>query len=45
MERLRVNRRVVWSWREELNLQPAVYKKLQSPFLTLPHPHLKQQNH
>ena len=22
----RVNRRLVWSWREELNLQPVVYK-------------------
>jgi hypothetical protein len=22
----RANRRLVWSWREELNLQPAVYK-------------------
>ena len=27
----RVNRRLVWSWREESNLQPAVYKTAALP--------------
>ena len=27
----RINRRLVWSWREELNLQPAVYKTAALP--------------
>ncbi len=38
----RANRRLVWSWREELNLQPAVYKtaalplSYASPFMISP---------
>ena len=31
MKGRRANRRLVWSWREELNLQPAVYKTAALP--------------
>jgi hypothetical protein len=31
MKSCRANRRLVWSWREELNLQPAVYKTAALP--------------
>jgi hypothetical protein len=31
MKSRRANRRLVWSWREELNLQPAVYKTAALP--------------